>query len=185
MSTLQDSSASSTALAQALLELADERQQVDAVGGEMAAIAQTLRETPELAPFLASPSIKDADRAAVLERTIIPQSSPLVAGFLRLLVGKGQLGQLGQIADAYAKLLDQRAGRVDVDVIVARPLSGQQLDEVRDRVSRALNKSANVNQKVDESILGGIIVRYGDKLIDGSVRSQLKAIEDKMLAATV
>lgn len=181
--TYQDSH-SATALATALLELADERHQLDGVAGEMAAIGQAVRETPQVQAFLDSPSIKDQDRADVLERTILQGSSPLVGSFIRLLISKGQVGELAAVCGAVERLMDVRQGKVDVDVTVARPLSDQQLEDVRHRISTALQKQALIHQKVDESILGGIIVRFGDKLIDGSVRSQLKAIEGRMLAAT-
>jgi F-type H+-transporting ATPase subunit delta len=82
-------------------------------------------------------------------------------------------------------LLELAEERNELDVTDARALDDRQLDEVRQRVSAAIQKQAIVKQHVDESILGGIVIRFGDKLIDGSVRSQLKAIEDRMLAATV
>lgn len=181
--TYQDSH-SATALATALLELAQERGQLDAVAGEMSAIAQAIAGAPQLQAFFESPSIKDQDRTDVLERTFLPGSSPLVASFIRLLISKGQTGELAGVAAAVERLMDVRQGKLDVDVTVARELSPKQLDDVRQRVSTAIQKQAIVKQHVDPSILGGIIVRFGDKLIDGSVRSQLKAIEDKMLAAT-
>ena len=180
--TYQDSH-SATALATALLELADERKQLDGVAAEMAAIGQAIAGTPQLQAFLDSPSIKDQERADVLERTLLPGASPLVGSFIRLLISKGQVGELAAVSAAVERLLDVRQGKVDVDVTVARELSPQQLEDVRHRVSTAIQKQAIVKQHVDASILGGIIVRFGDKLVDGSVRSQLKAIEDKMLAA--
>lgn len=181
---ITEQSSTATALATALLELADERGQLDAVADEMAAIGQAVDGTPGLQAFLTSPSIKDQERADVLERTIIKGSSPMIASFLRLLASKGQLSELSGVSAATARLMDVRRGKVDVDVTVATPLDDAQLAEVGRRVSAAINKQANVKQNVDESILGGIIVRFGDKLIDGSVRSQLRAIEAKMLAAT-
>ena len=171
--TYQDSH-SATALATALLELADERGQLDAVAIEMRAIGEAVAGTPELQAFLDSPAIKDQERADLLERTILPDSSPLVASFIRLLVSKGQSGELAAVSGAVERLMADRQGKVDVDVTVARLLDPKQLDDVRHRISTAIQKQAIVTQRVDESILGGIIVRVGDKLIDGSVRSQLR-----------
>ena len=181
--TYQDSH-SATAFATALLELAEERQQLDAVAGEMIAIGQAINGTPQLQAFFDSPSIKDQERADVIERTLLPGASPLVGSFIRLLISKGQVGQLAAISGAVERLMDVRQGKVEVDVTVARALDAQQLEEVRHRVSTAIQKQAIIKQRVDESILGGIIVRFGDKLIDGSVRSQLRSIEEKMLSAT-
>jgi F-type H+-transporting ATPase subunit delta len=171
------------AYAAALFELAEDRQQVDAVAGEIAAIGQAVRETPELQAFFANPSIKHDERAAVIERTFIPSVSGLTASFLRLLTAKNALPHLAAIADAYAKLLDAKQGKVDVDITVARQLGAHELELVRQRISTAIKKVAVVHQRVDESILGGIIIRVGDRLIDGSVKAQLKEVEQRMLSA--
>jgi len=182
--TYQDSH-SATALATALLELADERNDLDNVAAEMRAIGEAIAGTPQLQAFLDSPSIKHQERADVLERTLLTGASPLVGSFIRLLISKGSVGELAAVSGAVERLMDVRQGKVEVDVTVARELDAQQLEEVRHRVSTAIQKQAIVKQVVDPSILGGIIVRFGDKLVDGSVRSQLKAIEARMLATTV
>lgn len=181
-STLHATSAAA-AFAKALFELADERKQVDAVAAEMAAIGQALRDTPHIAQFFSNPVVKEAERQAVVERSLIATASPLTGSFLKLLLAKGQLGELAGTTAEFARLVARRQGKVDVDITVARPLGNQELELVRQRISTAIQKEAVIKQKVDESILGGIIVRVGDKLIDGSVKAQLKAIEDRMLAA--
>ena len=182
MATTEISSAAN-ALARAVLELAEERQQVDTVAGELAMVGQALRETPHLHAFFVNPSINQAERAGVIERTFIPSVSGLTASVLRLLVSKGQLRELLGMTEAFAKLVDERAGKVDVDVTVARQLGPHELELVRQRISTAIRKIAVVKQKVDESIIGGIIIRVGDKLIDGSVKAQLKEVEERMLQA--
>lgn len=184
MATQQTSSAA-FALAQALLELADERKQVDAVAGEVSALRKAVVDAPQLAAFFGNPSIKDAEREGVLTRALLPQVSPLVGSFLRLLLSKGKLGQLAEIAGAFQSLMDVRQGKVNVEVTVTKPLGPQELELVRQRISTAIRKEAVIKQNVDDSILGGIIIRVGDKLIDGSVKSQLKTIEKKLLATSV
>lgn len=180
----QQTSSSASGFAQALLELADERKQTDLVAGEIAGLGKAVAEAPSLAAFFANPSIKDAEREGVVNRALLPNVSPLVGSFLRLLLSKGKLGELGSIAAAFQALMDERQGKVNVDVTVTKQLGPQELELVRQRISTAIKKDAIVKQHVDESILGGIIIRVGDKLIDGSVKSQLKAIEKKLLAAT-
>lgn len=181
----QQTSTSAAAFAQALLELADERKQVDAVAAELAGLGKAVSETPSLAKFFSNPSIKDAEREGVLNRALLPQVSPLVGSFLKLLLAKGKLGELGAVATAFQGLMDKRQGKVNVDVTVTKPLGPQELELVRQRISTAIQKEAVIKQHVDDSILGGIIIRVGDKLIDGSVKAQLKTIEKKLLATSV
>ena len=183
MSSTTHATSAAHAFAQALFELADERKQLDAVAAAMVAIGQALATTPSIAMFFANPVVKEAERQAVVERSLIATASPLTGSFIKLLLAKNQLGELAGTTKEFARLVAKRQGKVDVDVTVARPLGNQELELVRQRISTAIQKEAVIKQKVDESILGGIIVRVGDKLIDGSVKSQLKAIEDRMLAA--
>lgn len=181
----QQTSSSAAAFAQALLELADERKQTDAVAAEIAGLGKAVAETPALAGFFGNPSIKDAERKGVLERALLPQVSPLVGSFLSLLLAKGKLGEIGSIASAFGALIDKRHGKVNVDVTVTKPLGPQELELVRQRISTAIQKEAVIKQHVDESIIGGIIIRVGDKLIDGSVKAQLQTIEKRLLATAV
>jgi F-type H+-transporting ATPase subunit delta len=118
----------------------------------------------------------------VLNSHLSPRFSPLLGSFLKLISAKGKLGLLPEICIAFGQLLDAKRGKVDVEVTVARSLSGSELDLVRQRISTAIRKDATVQQVVDPDIIGGIVIRVGDKLIDGSVAAQLKSIEQKMLA---
>jgi F-type H+-transporting ATPase subunit delta len=74
-------------------------------------------------------------------------------------------------------------GKIEVDVTVAQRLSDAQLEEVRRKVSTALKKDAVVHQYVDEKIIGGLVLRVGDRLIDGSVKAQLDAMRRQLLTA--
>jgi len=172
-----------TAYAQSLLELGDERQITAELAAELAGVRQAFAEVPELRQVLADPSIKDAEKRRLLD-AFTSQASGLTVGFLELLASRGDLGMLPEIVDAYQRLLDRRQGKADVEVTVAKPLGQAELDLVRQRVSTAIRKEAVIQQQVDESILGGIIIKVGDRLIDGSVRAQLADIRRRMLAPT-
>jgi F-type H+-transporting ATPase subunit delta len=96
---------------------------------------------------------------------------------------KRRLKEIPAIAAAYDDLLDEKLGKIEVDVTVAQKLSPDQLEQVRQRVSQALKKEAVMHQYVDESIIGGLLLRVQDKLIDASVRSQLHSLRDQLLAS--
>src|SRR3954469_22519559 len=101
---------------------------------------------------------------------------------MQLLASKGKLAHLDQIADAYDDLLDEQLGKIEVDVTVAQKLTAEQLEQVRQKVSAALNKDAVVHQYVDESIIGGLVLRVQDKLIDASVKTQIHKLREQLLA---
>ncbi len=182
MNASQHFSAAAVAYARTLLELANERQQAEAVARELGQLQEIVEGNPAFRTILSDPAIRTADRTALLEKVFSGNVSPLMWNFLRVLNGRGALKLLGEIADAYEDLLNDQMGRIEVDVTVARKLSGEELEQVRQRVSKALKKEAVVHQYVDESIIGGLVLRVGDQLIDASVRHQLQAMRQQLLS---
>ena len=171
------------AYARSLLELANERGQADEAGRDMAAVRELLEQNPTFAAFLSDPGISASDRAATFDKLFRGRASQLVFNFLGVVNNKGRTRLLGAIAQAYNDLLDEQKGNVEVDVTVAQRLTGEQLEQVRQRVSQALGRNAVVHQYVDEEIIGGLVLRVEDRLIDASVRYQLEAMRERLLAA--
>jgi F-type H+-transporting ATPase subunit delta len=179
-----EKSSVAVAYAQALLDLADERQVTAAVADDMKGIGEVLAQDKLFLQFLRDPAIGAADREGALERTLSGQVNGLTLNFVKVLGRRGGLGDLPAVAEAFEDLLDERYGKVEVDVTVAQKLGDAELAEVRDRIAAALKKEPVIHQYVDESIIGGIVIRVGDRVIDGSVKAQLDALRRKMLEAT-
>jgi F-type H+-transporting ATPase subunit delta len=171
------------AYAQSLLDLATEQNQAEPIGQELEQLRQIVEQQPGFAAYLSDPAIGDEERGRTIDRIFANQLSPLMHNFLGVLNLKDRLKLLGEIALAYDDLLDERIGKVEVDVTVAHKLSADDLEKVRQQVSQALKRDAVMHQYVDEDIIGGMILRVGDRLIDGSVRKQLQTIREQMLAA--
>jgi F-type H+-transporting ATPase subunit delta len=167
--------------ARSLLELADDRGEIEPVANDVDALRQVLDENPGFVAFLRDPGISREERQAVLDKTLSGKASQLVERFLTLMNERNRLGMLGAVVDAFEALLDEKLGKIELDVTVARKLSDTELEHVRKRVSQALKKDAVVHQYVDEEIIGGMILRVGDKVIDASVRRQLAAMKERML----
>jgi F-type H+-transporting ATPase subunit delta len=166
--------------AQALLELAEAKNQIEPVGQELAGLAQVVRGNRAFRLFLADPAIGETERADFLKRVLGANVSPLVMHTLLVMNRKGRSALLGEVIEAYAALMNEKLGRVEVNVTVAKALDEKQLSEVGRRVGEALGKQAIVKQSVDESIIGGLVLRVRDRLIDASVKSQLRTIRRKL-----
>jgi F-type H+-transporting ATPase subunit delta len=166
-----------------MLELAEPQGQVDAIGAELADLRQVLQDNPSFTRFLSDPGIKDSERNGAIDRILRGRVSPLVWNLVGVLNKKDRLAILPAIADAYEMLLEERRGIVEVDITVAHRLTPEQLDMVKNRVSQALGKQAVVHQYIDESIIGGIRLRVGDKEIDASVKHQLNTLRQRLLAS--
>ncbi len=169
--------------AQSLLDLANGGNEAEAIGTEMGQLRQIVEENPTFAAYLADPGISHEHRSRTLRDVFAGKVLPLVWKFLGVLNLKGRLKLLPQIAAAYGDLLDAQNGKIEVDVTVAKKLPAKQLEDVQRRIGAALKKDAIVHQYEDESIIGGMILRVQDQLIDASVRNQLDLIRKKMLAA--
>src|SRR5688500_14803747 len=176
----QHASPTAVTYAQSVLQLANEQSQAEATGEELSAIKQILDENPSVREVFTNPSISAEEREQILERVFKGKIAPLIYNTMGVLNAHNRLGLLGQIAQAYDDLLDQQLGKIEVDLTVAQKLEPQQLEQARRRISEALGRDAVVHQYVDENIIGGMIVRVGDKLIDASVRYQLAAMKKQL-----
>lgn len=176
-------SAAAESYANALLDLANGQNQAQETGAELKQIVEALDAEPAIEEMLASPAVSAEVRGPLLQKAFEGRVSHLIWNFIRLLNAKGRLSALRKIEEAYDELLDKQFGKVEVDVTVAERLDDATLEEVRRAVSEALKRDAVIHQYVDESIIGGLVLRVQDKLIDTSVRAQLTAMKQKMLAA--
>jgi F-type H+-transporting ATPase subunit delta len=183
MAKTNQKSSTAVAYAASLLELANERKQAEPVGQELRDIKQVVTNNPTFGLFLSDPGISAAERGETISRIFGGKASPLMSNFLGVLNAKNRMNLLTQIADTYEDLLDEQLGKIEVDVTVAQKLDASQLEQVRQRVSAALRKDAVVHQYVDDSIIGGLVLRVQDKLIDASVKSQLNAMRQQLLSA--
>jgi F-type H+-transporting ATPase subunit delta len=173
--------------AQSLLELADAAggdEKIVETGGELGVIAEMIRDDSEVAEFLRSPIVDSEKRAESLRRIFEGRVSDLVLRFMLVLNGKGRLGEFGSMASGYDQLVNERMGRVEVDVMtVDGALAPDQLALLGEKVKAKLGQEPVFHQYADESLIGGLVLRVGDQLIDGSVRGQLRRMREELLAA--
>ncbi len=177
----QSVSAAAVAYAQAAIELAGD--QATALGGELTELAQLVDREPTLKAFMENPSIRHEERWQVLQRAFKGSGSGLFLNLLGVLSEKNRLGLVHEIEAAYQQLLDVKLNRVRAEVTVARSLDEQELSRVQDRVSASLGKTAIVAQKIDDSIIGGLVLKVQGKVMDASVRAQLDAMRRQLLAS--
>lgn len=172
------------AYARSVLELATAQNEAKEIGQELEELGKIIDSDPTFANFLANPSVGEEERGRLIGKVFGEgRVSPLVFNFLRVANRKGRLGMLRQIAIAYDELLEEQMGIVEVDVTVAHRLTPEQADDVRRRVGEALKREVVLHQYVDESLIGGLLIRVGDRLLDASVRAQLEAVRRKLLSA--
>lgn len=163
--------------AQALLDLGRADGQYEQYGRELTQLSAALAGAGEAARALISPVFPEGVRRkmllAVLQRAAL---SPLVNNFVRLLLDKGHLGELADIAEAYNRMADAEKGVIQAQVTSAGPLSAAELAAIREALNRFAKRQVELTVNQDPAIIGGLVARLGDLTIDGSVRTQINKL---------
>jgi F-type H+-transporting ATPase subunit delta len=162
----------------ALYEEARARSVAEAVDADVLALGESLRNIRELRSALTSPVISRSRKEAVVKRLFDGRLHPLVTSFLLLLIRKEREDLAPAVVAAYTALVDEREGVVEARVRSARPLSVDQAESLRKRLEADTGRSIRLRLDVDPALLGGLVVRVGDRVHDGSLRHQLDLLHD-------
>ena len=163
--------------AQAAFGIAKDAGAIPQWRAELNDIASVLSESG-LAPILADTKVPLERRLSLVNRAL--DVSPLAMNFARLLVAKGRSTDARSAADAFERMADEHDGIAHATVTTAVELSADQLSAISSRLSRSLGRDVRARSVVDPSIIGGVVVRVGDKLVDGSIRTRLKRLRREL-----
>ena len=170
--------------ASALFDIADERHALDQIAGDLEKVKTLLSDNAELRAALRNPLYsKESQGKAIAEIGKAVGLSPLVLSFLGVLAKNRRLFALSAIADAFLNELARRRGQMSVDVTSAQPLTHEQTERLTEKLNQTLAAKVKVNAKVDPSLLGGLVVKIGSRLIDSSIRTKLIGLERIMKGA--
>jgi F-type H+-transporting ATPase subunit delta len=163
--------------AAALFDLADERHALDAVAGDLRELRAMLAESPDLARLVRSPVLsREAQGKAIAALAERAGLSPLTRDFLGVVARNRRLFAAPAMIDSYLAKLAQRRGEVTAEVTAAQPLSEAQNAALGEQLRRAVGRRVTVDIRVDPSLLGGMVVKVGSRMIDSSLRSKLQRL---------
>jgi len=168
----------------ALFELADQGHALDQIAQNLETLKRVLSDSPDLRAALRNPLFDSAQQgAAITEIARQAGLQPLIIKFLGVLARNRRLFALEAIADAFLAELARRRGELTVDVGSAHPLTPEQAQRLTEKLNQTLAAKVRINAKVDPSLLGGLVVKIGSKLIDSSIRTKLLGLERMMKGA--
>ena len=169
--------------AETLFELARRHDGIEAYGAGIATIAGVVEDDAKFRLFLETPRIDDEDKKAVVRRVFGEALPKHVVNFVMVTIDKRRQRLLREISRAYDLLLDDHLGREHVEVTVARQLDDATMQLISERLSSALGTKVIPHVRVKPEILGGLIVRTGNTIYDGSIRRRLDGMRRRLLGA--
>jgi F-type H+-transporting ATPase subunit delta len=168
--------------ARALFGMGVDSGKFEQLGRELGDLASLWGGSAELRQALENPVFAAGEKRAVLEK-LLPRVTPTpeVQRFVLLLLERRRIVLLPAIARAYQDMADAHLGRVRAQVTSAEPLAPPVLDRVRRALEQRTGKQVIVEASVDPDLIGGVVARVGDLILDGSVRTQLADLRAKLL----
>lgn len=167
--------------ARALLELGKADGQYVRYGQELKDLAASFDGAGEIVKALLSPAFPLRLRQGMVDKIIKNAGlSPLVANFVHLLMDKGRLADLPDIAEAYNVLSDAEKGVVRAQLTSANPLDLKEVEAIRVSLSKFTGKTVELSLAEDPGLIGGLVAKLGDLTIDGSVRTQINKLSEQL-----
>lgn len=166
--------------AETLLELARRANDLEGWGRLIDDLADAMQRDRTVWLFLESPRIAASEKDRVMRKALAGQLPPTFVRFLQALISHRRQMLIPAIALEYHDLVDAIEGRIHANVVVARPADDEERDSIAGRLSAVLGKRVVPHISVNPAILGGVVVRVGDTVFDGSVRKRLAVLRARM-----
>ncbi|MEV5029731.1 F0F1 ATP synthase subunit delta [Paenibacillus sp. LPE1-1-1.1] len=163
--------------AKALFEVAEKQQVVSEVEEQLKLVVQTLEQDADVQKFLSLPSIDPASKIAVLKTAFGDRVSALVINTLEILITRRRQDVIADVYAAYTKVAGESLGQAHATVYTAHALSDEELVGVAAQFGQITGKTIIAQQIVEPALLGGVQVRIGDRLYDGSLSGKLERLQ--------
>ena len=167
--------------AKALFSLGQEDGNYEQYGRDLEAFTRIFRENEEFRQVIANPIFALEDRKAVLHLVLDKSRfSDTVKNFLNLLLDKERIGGIEAIAEYYTRLSDEMSGIARDEIITAKALKKEAMERLEKALQALVSKKIKSEIREDEGLIGGIVVKLGDLVLDGSIRAQLEGLKESL-----
>ena len=165
----------------ALADVVIERREAHTVQEELLKWGSLIHSNPLLQECLSNPTIPYEQKRHVLKEVIArTRVGYTTANFLQVLLRNQRVNELGEVNRKFAEVLDERSGVIAAYVTTARPVSQESKDALHEKLARLTGKNVRLTFALDEELIGGMVTRIGSTVYDGSVRDQLRRIEEAL-----
>jgi F-type H+-transporting ATPase subunit delta len=167
--------------AKALFSLGREDGLYSQYGQEVGEFADFCRDNPDFIHAISNPVFAVEDRKKVLDY-VLDQSrfSDMTVHFISLLLDKNRIGAIESISEYYLRLTDEASNIAEAEIITARPLKDEALHTIIESLEGLISKKIRSNVREDDGLIGGVVVKIGDLVLDGSVKAQLEGLKESL-----
>jgi len=167
--------------AKALFELAEERNTIASIADELVAFRDLLSENVDLRNFFLSPEAGKERKIEFVRKNFKGRFSTLFINFLHLLLEKGRQSIIDEIVSEFGKRYDRYQNKVRASAITAVPMPKADMQALHELLSKRFQANFEIENRVDPGILGGVVLQIDGKVLDGSIRNQLRRLRAQML----
>lgn len=171
--------------AEALLRTAKPAGTLVACAESYAGVLEVMAASRELVIFLDSPQVREQEKKEVLKKVFGPHLEPVLLDFFNLLLDRNRIELLRDIGTVFAELVEADQGLVRARVVTAVAMPADLETKLRDKLAHVTGKSVILDKKVDPAVIGGVRVTLGDRVIDGTVRTNLDRLRKTLATAQV
>ena len=165
-----------------MFELAEEAGLVEPVMDDLEAVAEVLKDEPEFLSLLTLGQVKDDEKAKMIRRVFKGRVNDLTLDFLCVLAKRNRMNFVYGIGDRYQVLLDERRNLHRIEVTLAKEPTDEQVEKLKADIREAMNAEVKLSVNVDPEIIGGIVIKKGDLVVDNSVRTILNRTVHAIMA---
>lgn len=166
--------------AEALFQVGEESNSTEKLYNELKAVVDIIKGNPEFSNILKSPIVSKEDKKTLLSNIFGAQIDKEMLNFMKILADKDRLSLVASIQEAFKALLNKKNNILEGIAITAVPMKEDEVKALQTKLSTKYNKTVILKNEVDESILGGVLVRLGNEEIDGTVKNRLDKMKEQL-----
>lgn len=170
----------SSRYAEALFQVGEESNSTEKLYNELKAVVDIIKENKEFANILKSPIVSKEDKKDLISNIFGSQIDKEMLNFLKVLADKDRLSLTSSITEVFKGLLNDKNNILEGVAITAVPMKDDELEGLQGKLSAKYNKTVILKNEVDESVLGGVLVRLGNEEIDGTVKNRLDKMKEQL-----
>ena len=166
--------------AEALFQIGEEEELTDMLYQELSEIVNLIKVNQDLFSILKSPVISKKEKISIVDNIFEDKININIKNFLKILIEQDRISFISDISDSYKVLLNEKNNILEGFVISAILMKKEEIKELEEKLSEKYNKNVTLENRVDKSILGGVLVRLGNEEIDGTVKTRLDKMKEQL-----